>query len=73
MSFLSKLLSIRGLKRVALWAWEAMPTEDRIAMLDHLCRKAGLDIPPTITRTIGETQYRRLPTFEDTHTKDGPK
>jgi hypothetical protein len=58
-SFFSKLLSIKGLKRIAAWAWESMPLEDRIAFLDHACRKAGLDLPPTITRTIGETDWQR--------------
>jgi hypothetical protein len=65
-SFFSKLLSIKGLKRVASWAWESMPLEDRIAFLDHACHKAGLDLPSVITRTIGETQYRRLPGPQDT-------
>jgi hypothetical protein len=65
MSFFSKLLSIKGLKRVALFAWENMPEEERLAMLDHLCRKVGLDMPSTITSTLGSTLYRSLPTPEE--------
>jgi hypothetical protein len=61
MSWAKKFFSIKTLKRVALWAWESMPVEDRIEFLDTACRRAGLNIPNTITTTIGETLYRKLP------------